>query len=146
MLSRRHIRIKIMQTLFAYYIADGTQSKAEAIKELKKSLGNIYKLYIHLFSFLVELFHFVDLYDDNAKTLYIPSAQDINANKKFYSGTMSTILQEDENLESIMGSEQNLGATEQIDISRTVLLNLKNHEPFKDYMASTGRPQGRDSA
>jgi len=60
MLTRRHIRIKVMQALFSFYQGDQKNSKA-ALKALDESIQNIYNLYLyelkifwHFHSFLKE--------------------------------------------------------------------------------------------
>jgi N utilization substance protein B len=46
MLSRRHIRIKVLQALYAFY-RDDEPDAAIAIKNLNRSLQRIYDLYLH---------------------------------------------------------------------------------------------------
>ncbi len=141
MLSRRHIRIKVMQTLYAYYVSDGSMSKSDAIKELDKSLHALFRLYIHLLSFLLELIHHVELYDDEVKVRNIPSVQEMNANKKFYSNSLATLLQEDENLKSIIEKENIIVDSEQNDLFRKVFMDLKNHETFREYISSNSQAE-----
>ena len=54
MLTRRHIRVKVMQTLFAF---DGTESDdfSKDQKFLLYSIDNMYNLYLLLMSLLIEI-------------------------------------------------------------------------------------------
>ncbi len=54
MLTRRHIRLKIMQIIYALKISDFEYTK-ETEKNLLDSIDSMYDLYLILISLLVEL-------------------------------------------------------------------------------------------
>jgi len=54
MLNRRHLRIKIMQTLFAHYtVGEGDAKRSE--EALWYSVDKMYEMYIYLFLLIVEM-------------------------------------------------------------------------------------------
>jgi N utilization substance protein B len=54
MISRRHLRIKVMQALFAYFLTEDKDSK-QCEKELIKSVEKFYDSYLLIFLLLAEL-------------------------------------------------------------------------------------------
>ena len=54
MLTRRHIRLKVMQNIYALKISDFQYTK-ETEKNLLKSIDSIYELYLILLLLLIEL-------------------------------------------------------------------------------------------
>ncbi len=59
MLTRRHIRIKVLQSLYAFIQNEGA-SGAKALSELEKSLANIYRLYLMDLQILRQLVYFLE--------------------------------------------------------------------------------------
>lgn len=82
MLNRRHIRIKVMQSLYSLKGAED----ANVIKEekfLRKSLENLYELYLFNLSLLHEVQKkSLDILEKN-KSKLLPTQEDINPNSKF---------------------------------------------------------------
>lgn len=82
MLSRRHLRIKVVQALYAFF-----QSKNDRLdlgeKQLILSINKLYELYIHQLSFLVAINEFAVKRIEEAKKKHIPTEEDLNPNTKF---------------------------------------------------------------
>jgi N utilization substance protein B len=53
MLSRRHIRVKVLQALYMYY--NGKDDLTGLIKATDKNINQLYELYLYLLLFLEEL-------------------------------------------------------------------------------------------
>src|ERR1700748_1405937 len=82
MLTRRHLRIKTMQTLYAYF-QQNNGDIAFYEKELFKSLDKIYDLYITILALFVDIHHVAHLVIEEHKNKRLPSAQDLSPNLKF---------------------------------------------------------------
>ena len=82
MISRRHIRLKVMQSLYAFFISknkeieDSSSMMIQQIKELTQ-------LQLVLLSFLIEITDYADIFFDKQRKKYLPETQDLNPNKKF---------------------------------------------------------------
>jgi N utilization substance protein B len=61
MLSRRHLRIRVMQALYSWQQSDN-KSAAHAESELVKGTERMYDLYLQLLAFYVELAHTEEVY------------------------------------------------------------------------------------
>lgn len=82
MLTRRHLRIKVLQALYAYYTNTGIDLQA-AEKNLIKSTERIYELTLWQLSFLAELVHFAAERIEENRRKFLPTYEDLHPNTKF---------------------------------------------------------------
>lgn len=82
MLSRRHLRIKALQALYAFY-QSGSDDLAQGEKLLLKSTDKLYELYIHQLAFLVRLGDYTSNRIEEAKKKFFPTPEDLNPNTRF---------------------------------------------------------------
>lgn len=82
MISRRTIRIKVLQTLYTYY-STPEKSINNSEKELYFSLGKTYDLYHMVFQLLIELADYAQLKIDTNLGKMVPSFEDLHPNTKF---------------------------------------------------------------
>ena len=81
MLNRRYLRIKVLQALYAWHQGGNDLVKSE--KEMFKSTGKVYDLYIKMISLLLEIVDIARLHLDNSKEKQLPSENDLNPNTRF---------------------------------------------------------------
>ncbi|WP_245577712.1 transcription antitermination factor NusB [Gelidibacter mesophilus] len=98
MLNRRHIRIKVMQTLYAF---DGGESDdfIQDEKFLLKSLDNMYDLHLMLLSLLIEVQKRAEDYQDKSQRKILATQEEKNPNKKFINNQVLQLLSEDRALQ-----------------------------------------------
>ena len=82
MLSRRHLRIKVMQAIYAFLQGEN-HDLAKGEKELLKGINKVYELYIFILLLLPELIDFGKTRIDERKQKRIPNPEDLNPNTKF---------------------------------------------------------------
>ncbi|MFD2550428.1 transcription antitermination factor NusB [Bizionia sediminis] len=82
MLNRRHIRIKVMQTLYAYTGGEGGNFSADQ-KFLLGSIENMYNLYLLQLSLLIKLQERAEDYLRKTQNKQLATSDDKNPNKKF---------------------------------------------------------------
>jgi len=82
MLSRRHLRIKVIQALYAFF-QSGNDRVDIGERQMLKSVDNIYSLFISQLSFIVELVSFASTRIENAKKKYIPTEAELNPITRF---------------------------------------------------------------
>jgi N utilization substance protein B len=82
MLNRRHIRIKVMQSLFAF---KGTESDdfSKDEKFLLHSIDNMFELYLVIMALLIEVQKKANSRLDLSKKKILATQDDINPNRKF---------------------------------------------------------------
>ena len=84
MLNRRHIRLKIMQLIYALKITNFNYDSSSE-KQLFKSLEDIYDLYLILISILIEIQIKAESYLKLAQQKHLATSDDKNPSKKFIS-------------------------------------------------------------
>ena len=82
MLSRRHLRTKALQALYAYFISDSIDLVIGE-KNMLKSIEKIYELIIYQLSFLQEIVKFAEIRLEEGKKKFYPTEDDLNPNTKF---------------------------------------------------------------
>lgn len=82
MLSRRHLRIKVLLALYAFKIAENDRLDVGE-KELFKSLNKLYEIYIYQLSLLVEIVEFASKRQAENKQKFFPTEEDLNPNTRF---------------------------------------------------------------
>lgn len=97
MITRRHLRAKVMQALYAQHL-DPTDNLKIGESWILKSSQDFYLLYITLLDLFGELYHCgYDLYQKNSKR-HLPTSNEL-INPKFFSNRALKILMENPTLE-----------------------------------------------
>src|SRR5438128_10709590 len=81
MISRRNIRVKVMQTLYTLTTADA-QNYPEPVKLLKKQVDASQQLFIYLLYILTEVARYSEKDAVKRASKNLPSLQDLNVNTK----------------------------------------------------------------
>ncbi|MDX5428913.1 MAG: transcription antitermination protein NusB [Bacteroidota bacterium] len=82
MLTRRQLRIKVFQALYAYYSAED-RDLAKALKRLQANVGGIYRLYLHDLKALLEIHEQALEVIEKSRRKHLPSQEDIHPNTRF---------------------------------------------------------------
>lgn len=94
MLSRRHLRIKVLQALYAFFQSSGDDITLGE-KQLLKSTEKLYELYIYQLSFLIKLVDFTRNRMEDAKKKFYPTDEELHPNTRLIENRF--ILQIEEN-------------------------------------------------
>lgn len=134
MLSRRHLRSKALQTLYAYFQSDN-HNVAAGEKELLHSIDKVYDLYLYQLSLLPELVDFAKIKTEEAKNKRLPSSDDLNPNTRFIDNRIIQKLRENRNLKNAINGRKINWVGEQ-EIVRKLYSIIKESAEFKEYLAS----------
>ena len=133
MLNRRHIRVKVMQTLYAFKGHEGDDFSKDQ-KFLLFSIDNMYNLYLLLMSLFIEIQKRAenDLIKKQNKHLATP--EDKNPNRKFVNNQLLQILKENNSLKHQI--EIHKVADWELDSEYVDVLfkAIVSSELYKDYM------------
>lgn len=91
MLNRRHIRIKVMQTIYAFKGGESDDFSKDQ-KFLSHSLEDMYSLYLLQWSLLIEVQKMAEDYLDKSSLKHLPTAEDKNPNRKFVNNEVLQLL------------------------------------------------------
>ena len=97
MLSRRHIRLKVMQSLYAYFSTKENNIPASE-KAMLKHIEEIGELNLVILSLLVELVKYANNFFEDGKKKHLPTAEDLDPNRRFVDNQVITLIREDDAL------------------------------------------------
>lgn len=97
MLNRRHIRIKVMQTIYAYKGGEGGDFKADQTF-LLRSIENMYSLYLLQLSLLIEIQKRVAIHVEKSQKKHLATSEDKNPNQKLANNQVLQYLKNNEAL------------------------------------------------
>ncbi|MDX1754418.1 MAG: antitermination protein NusB, partial [Salinimicrobium sediminis] len=97
MLTRRHIRVKVMQSLYAYSQSENDNLKSEE-KFLLKSMDEMYDLYLLLLNLFVEIKDHAEDYLEKSQQKHLPSEEDVDPNRKFVNNELIAQLENNQAL------------------------------------------------
>lgn len=137
MLSRRVIRIKVMQTLYAFFHSDNHE-KTKHEKELFQSIENIYVLYLYLLLILIEIREQGRIQISIRKSKRLPSPEDLNPNTKFVDNKIFSILSVNRQL-AYESNKKNISWNDDKDIVQKIFLKIIKSETYKKYMNNPER-------
>ena len=87
MISRRYLRIKVFQALYAYFQSEDKSLKAIE-KELFLSIDRMHDLYLLLLTLGQELVHQANLKMEEAKKKRLSNEEDLDPNTKFINNSV----------------------------------------------------------
>src|SRR5665648_767283 len=134
MISRRIIRIKVLQILYAFFTSPETSiNKTE--QELFFSLQKTYDLYHYLMSLLIEIEKFAEDRIDLGLKKHRPSDADLDPNTRFVKNQLIYQLKTNIPLNKYLESTK-LSWEENEELVRKLYLSLLEQDFYKEYMAS----------
>ena len=136
MLNRRHIRVKVMQSIYAMH-QNGSDSIEKEEKFLLYSIDNILDLYLTMLSSLMEIGKKEAIFIEKSGKKHITTLEERNPNKKFINNTILQILSENNSL-SIALENRKINHWElNEDYIQILLDSIKNSDFYAKYMANT---------
>lgn len=139
MLNRRHLRIKILQALYAYtQTQDGDYIKAE--KQLFDAIDRIYDLYLYLMLSFEEVHRqAVHRIEENKKKIR-PKEEDLNPNTKFIDNALIAQFEASKELRQISEDRKiNWLGDEHQEMFRKIFNQIRESETYFEFMQSESR-------
>lgn len=132
MLSRRNIRIKIMQLLFALN-RDQTLKPAEIVKSYQEYIDLSFQLYLFHIFLLLDVCRYARLDQEKRRGKYLPTPEDLLFSSKLYDNPHIQSLANNEQLQSrikIYGFADSWDT----DISRKVYFEFSKTEEYNEFV------------
>jgi N utilization substance protein B len=137
MLNRRHIRIKVLQVLFAYY-NDDEPNAASYEKMLFESVNRFRDLYVGFIQLMVEMHSLSIEKIEAGMNKKLPSHEDLHPNTKFAANSVLRILSHSKSLEKAT-KENHLKWTENRDLLKQMFKDIQECSEYQEYLASEVR-------
>jgi transcription antitermination protein NusB len=142
MISRRILRIKILQLLYAYFQgSDNSMNKLE--KELFFSIQKTYDLYHYMLLLVVDIADYASSRIEIALQKKIPTREDLNPNTKFVDNLIIRQIRTNRQLNQYL-STCRLSWVNSPDLIKKLHNRIRMAPFFKEYMELAGRDYDQD--
>lgn len=142
MVSRRYLRTKVMQAIFAHQMND-REDVVAGEKKLTEAIRSCYTLYVYFFSLFAEIYRYRLNKLEDLKQKLNPSQEDLNPNTKFVDNKV--IRQIDDNVKlNTLYKELKIDWSNQTDFIVQVNHEIVNLEEYQQYMANPDRSYKED--
>jgi N utilization substance protein B len=132
MLSRRHLRIKALQALYAFFQSNNDRLDLGE-RELLKSLDKLYEIYIYQLSLLVEINSYAQKRITENKQKFYPTAEEENPNTRFAENKFIQKLLLNNNLSKKI-EEYKIDWSDEGEMIRKIYVKIRESDDYKSYM------------
>ncbi|MEO8886683.1 MAG: transcription antitermination factor NusB [Mucilaginibacter sp.] len=136
MLNRRHLRVKVLQSLYAYHQSDVRDLKQHE-KNLLQSIDKVYEMYIWMLSLISEVVGYAQNDANDRANKHLPTADDLNADLKIL--TNRFVLSLNQNQEFLAALKKyKVSWTFEPELTKTLFTILKSSPDYTEYLQKTG--------
>ncbi len=137
MVNRRHIRVKVMQSIYAMH-QNGSDNLEKEEKFLFYSIDNIQDLYLTMISSLMEICKKEAEFLHKSSLKHLATPQERNPNEKFVKNSIFQILAENNSLSIALETRKIDAWTLHEDYISLLLTAIKTSPYYIDYMSKEG--------
>lgn len=134
MISRRIIRIKVLQILYAFFTSPETSINSTE-KELFFSLQKTYDLYHYLMGLVIEIEKFAQDRIDLGMKKHRPTSIDLSPNTRFVNNRLIRQLKSNTSLNKYIEASK-LSWHDEEDLIRKLYTSMIDQDFYKEYMSS----------
>ena len=138
MISRRSIRVKVMQTIYTLSTLEQDVKPGEPVRLLQRHFDQSRELFVYLVYFLTEVSGYAekDAYVRSAK--HLPSQADLNVNTKIAGNELLWRIKEDPSYQQEMGRLKPVHRIDK-DLVRKIYHRLEDSPDYQKYIANQER-------
>ncbi len=138
MISRRNIRVKVMQLLYMMETAIETQSMKNPINELQKYFDKSRDLFVYIIFFITEVAKYAEKDAVNKANKHLPTTADLNINTKLSGNQLLWTILENESFKKAL-EEINPSTLLNQNVLRRVYNSLIEAPEYKVYINQQSR-------
>lgn len=145
MISRRNIRVKVMQTLYTWSTSNGSMSREQATKQLTQHLEQSRDLLLHLIYTIIEIARYVETDARQRASKHLPTAEDLSINTKLAGNQLLWRMLELPSLQKALQEvkpERNISS----DWIRKIYNELIQTDTYKQYLLQPEREAKEERA
>lgn len=143
MLNRRHIRVKVMQTIYAMH-QNGSDNIEKQEKFLKYSTDAILDLYLIMVAALIEIRNKEVLFIGKSSKKHLATPEERNPNKKFTENTILSLLSDNNSISTALADRKIDNWSLNDDYILLLLNEIKQSEYYANYMGNSNRSFAED--
>jgi transcription antitermination protein NusB len=134
MISRRQLRIKALQSLYAFYTTGGEDMKRTE-KELHFNIEKAYDLYHYLLLLLIDVILYAESRIEIARNKRIPTHADLHPNTRFIDNRVAEQLRNNEQLLRYV-DQHKLNWANHPELIKEIYTRLSESQEYADYMGA----------
>ena len=138
MISRRNIRVKVMQTLYTLSSLQTDAKPNEGLKILKQHFDETRSLFVYLIYFLTEVTGYAEKDARHRSSKHLPSAEDLNVSTKISGNELLLKMLKDPALKEQFSSEKP-ELTIDKELVRKIYHSLLEKPEYKTYISHSER-------
>ena len=135
MLNRRHLRVKVLQSLYAYH-----QSEKKDIKQHEKgliqSVEKVHEMYIWMLSLMSEVAQYADVDATTLANKFLPTEEDLKPNLKILGNTFITSLNKNKEYLAAV-KKYKVSWSFDPELTKSLFATLKAAPEYKEYLGKT---------
>jgi transcription antitermination protein NusB len=138
MISRRNIRVKVMQTLYTLATLEAAVKPGEQQKLLQKHFDQSKELLVYLIYFFTEVASYAETDSFNRSSKHLPSEEDLNVNTKIAGNELLWRIKEDASFKA----EVERAKPQQLldkELVRKLYVQLTETQEYRKYIATNER-------
>ena len=135
MLNRRHIRIKVMQIIFAIKSNESDNLKKDE-QFLLESMESMYNLFLLILSLLIEVQAKAEDYLIKSQKKHLPTSEEKNPNRKFVNNELLNLLKQNNLLKQELEARKIDNWKFDDEYVDVIFRAIIESELYKDYMAT----------
>lgn len=145
MISRRNIRVKVMQTLYSCTAADGSITREQATRTLEQHLDQGRQLFVFLIHFITEIARYAETDSRQKASKHLPTASDLNVNTKIAGNDLLWRILEQPSYQQVV-KELKPELLVNMDWVRKLYHELAETEIYKIYIAQSLREKKEEKS
>lgn len=138
MISRRNIRVKVMQALYSVESQETTEKPNDPFKLLQKHFDQTHQLFIYLIHFLTQVARYAETDARNRAGKHLPSQADLNVNIKLAGNELLWKILEHPSYQKAV-KETRPELLDNPELLRKIYLQLAETDKYKQYIGIAGR-------
>ena len=132
MVSRRNIRVKVMQTLYTLEAMNYELSPGEATSILRKNLEQSKQLFTYLLYFITEIVQYAEIDAVQKSSKHLPTQSDLNVNTKIAGNEIVSEVLKDESFKKTV-ADYSLDGLLDHDLMKKLYHSLVNTPQYQVY-------------
>ena len=138
MLSRRHIRVKVMQSLYSY-LSTKVNEIPVAERAMLKHFDEVVELKLVIISLWIQLVKHADSFYDEGKKKHLPTSLDLNPNTRFVDNDIITSVRNDLHVMDKVAKFSGIWIKNDHDIVHKLFKELYQSDLYQKYIANENK-------
>jgi N utilization substance protein B len=134
MLNRRHLRIKVLQVLYAFIQSDN-KDLSSGEKELFAGIEKVFDLYCIFLSVIGKVAETIDAEQEQARNKKLPTYEDLNPDKRFINNYITRAISESEILQREIKNRKLIWAHDS-EIIKKIYRAFVASDAYKQYLSA----------